>query len=547
MDFADYGSLIARALDSYDRPAVERHCEAFRDHLKTTNAVCPLPVAKVLLNNLRRKRYFDTIQQLADALLQNGQTDPYVSRQYAQALIDHGQLALAVQHLTVLLPNTAGNPKEDVEVRGLLGRAHKQMFVDSAGSTTRGAEHLGKAIEWYMQVYAGDSTQLWHGINAAALFDRAARDRIAVAGTDNPKQRAESIAAPVLQTVESRWKNGEASMWDLGTAAEACIALGHTENAVHWMERYVREPAGDAFEFASSRRQLLEIWQLTPDGGPGALMLPILEAELLKKNGGSLQLDAKRVSAPASPATQESLEAILGRDRYVSYKFMLQALERAKSVAQIRDGTDVGIGTGFIVRGGDIAKQLGDERLLLTNAHVISEDPYVVNLPALEPEEASVVFGSGREFRLKEVLWSSPPNVLDATLMRLDGDASDIEPLPIAKRLPLADGEQRVYIIGHPRGGPLSFSIHDNTLIDHEGPPNGSPRRRDVVRLHYRAPTEGGSSGSPVFNAQWRVVGIHHAGGTDMPRLNGNTGTHPANEGLWLQSIRAAYVEANDD
>lgn len=547
MDFADYKSLITRALDSYDRPAVERHCEAFRDHLRTTNVVCPLPVAEALLNNLRRKRYFSTVQHMADALLQNGQTDPYVSRQYAQALIDRGQLALAIQHLTVLLPNAAGNPKEDVEVRGLLGRAHKQIFVDSAGSTTRGAERLGKAIEWYLQVYADDPTHVWQGINAAALFHRAARDGMPVAGTDNPKQRAESIATSVLQVVENKWKKGEASMWDSGTAAEACIALDRIEDAAVWMERYVREPAGDAFELASTRRQLVEIWQLSPDGGPGALVLPILEAALLAKDGGHLQFDAQSLSASASPTTQQSLEAILGRDSYVSYKFMLRALERAKSVAQIRDDTDVGIGTGFIVRGRDIAKQLGDERLLLTNAHVISEDPYVVNPPALAPEETSIVFGSGQKFGVKEVLWSSPPNVLDATLMRLDGDASNIEPLPIAKRLPPSDGKQRVYIIGHPRGGPLSFSIHDNTLIDHEGPPNGSPRRRDVVRLHYRAPTEGGSSGSPVFDDKWQIVGIHHAGGTGMPRLNGSTGTHPANEGLWLQSIRAAYAEANND
>jgi len=542
MDFADYGSLIAKALDSYDRPAVEQHCEALRDHLKTTDEVCPLPIAKALLNKLRCKRYFRTMQQVADALLQNGQTDPRMSRQYAQALIDRGQLALAIEHLMVLLP-IAGS--EDAEVRGLLGRAHKQMFVDSAGSTTRGEEHLGKAIDWYLQVYVEDPTKVWHGINAAALFHRAAQDGIAVAGTDDPQHRAESIAASVLRLVENQWKNGKASMWDCATAAEACIALDRVNDAAVWMERYVREPAGDAFEFGSTRRQLVEIWQLMSERGPGALVLPILESELLAKEGSHLQFDAQSLSASASTTTQQALEKILGRHRYVSYKFMLRALERAKSVAQITDVNDSGVGTGFIVRGGDIAEQLGDEPLLLTNTHVVSEDPYVVNPPALSPEEARVVFGSGQRFGVKKVVWSSPPNVLDTALIRLDGDASNVEPVPIARRLPLADGEQRVYIIGHPRGGPLSFSIHDNMLIDHEGPPNGSPPRPDVVRLHYRAPTEGGSSGSPVFNAQWLLIGIHHAGRKDMPRLNSHTGTHPANEGLWMQSIRDAYAKAN--
>jgi V8-like Glu-specific endopeptidase len=80
-------------------------------------------------------------------------------------------------------------------------------------------------------------------------------------------------------------------------------------------------------------------------------------------------------------------------------------------------------------------------------------------------------------------------------------------------------------VIGHPKGGSLSFSIHDNVLLDHKAP-----------HLHYRAPTEGASSGSPVFNSQWKLVGLHHAGSKDMRRLNGE-GTYAANEGIWIQSI----------
>ncbi|HBL29593.1 MAG TPA: serine protease, partial [Acidobacteria bacterium] len=45
----------------------------------------------------------------------------------------------------------------------------------------------------------------------------------------------------------------------------------------------------------------------------------------------------------------------------------------------------------------------------------------------------------------------------------------------------------KVYVIGHPLGGGLSLSLTDNALL-------GTSERL----LHYRAPTEGGSSGSPV-------------------------------------------------
>ena len=48
--------------------------------------------------------------------------------------------------------------------------------------------------------------------------------------------------------------------------------------------------------------------------------------------------------------------------------------------------------------------------------------------------------------------------------------------------------------------------------------------------MHYRAPTEKGSSGSPIFNASpWQVVALHHAGGRPEE--------WPANEGIWIPSI----------
>ena len=61
------------------------------------------------------------------------------------------------------------------------------------------------------------------------------------------------------------------------------------------------------------------------------------------------------------------------------------------------------------------------------------------------------------------------------------------------------------------------------------------------THLHYRAPTEGGSSGSPVFEEQWKLIGLHHAGGSTMPRLNGK-GTYEANEALRIDEIRDAIT-----
>jgi V8-like Glu-specific endopeptidase len=51
--------------------------------------------------------------------------------------------------------------------------------------------------------------------------------------------------------------------------------------------------------------------------------------------------------------------------------------------------------------------------------------------------------------------------------------------------------QQRVYVIGHPGGRELAVSLYDNSLAEYS---------QQYVR--YRSPTEGGNSGSPVFDRQ---------------------------------------------
>jgi V8-like Glu-specific endopeptidase len=55
--------------------------------------------------------------------------------------------------------------------------------------------------------------------------------------------------------------------------------------------------------------------------------------------------------------------------------------------------------------------------------------------------------------------------------------------------------------------------------------------------VHYRTPTEPGNSGSPVFDDLWRLVALHHAGKSDMRKLNGKPGTYEANEGINILAI----------
>jgi V8-like Glu-specific endopeptidase len=246
-----------------------------------------------------------------------------------------------------------------------------------------------------------------------------------------------------------------------------------------------------------------------------------------------------RVGAAIAAVGNKALEKVLGADGVVTLKWYLQGLERCRTVAQVRTLSGEGFGTGFLIRGAALAPSLADELLLLTNAHVISDDPQVqVDAGSLPSSDAVACFEAlegapANEYRIAQVLWSSPPDDLDATLVRLDPALTVKDVLSVSKTLPLCDGKQKVYVIGHPGGRTLSLSLHDNVLLDY-----------DDRRLHYRAPTEGGSSGSPVFDQMWRLIGLHHAGSLEMPRLKNQEGTYPANEGILIQRIIQAVQAA---
>ena len=96
------------------------------------------------------------------------------------------------------------------------------------------------------------------------------------------------------------------------------------------------------------------------------------------------------------------------------------------------------------------------------------------------------------------------------------------------RRSPLIDAKAKAYVVGHPRGSGLQISLHDSLLLDIDD---------DDCLVHYRTPTDPGSSGSPVFNKQWDVIAVHHSGSAKTPRLHGD-GHYEANEGIALSAVR---------
>lgn len=496
--------------------------------------------AKVLVETLRNQRDYELMGQLAEAVSRCDTKDAKNRRLYAQYLIDTGKATAAIDVLQPLARRLKKSDPEFVETTGLLGRCYKQIFFDAGDKGSAGArEALKKAIVAYRGPYEENTQNTWHGINLLALLSRARSLGIRTAPGLDPHALAKQVIATLAALPAEKRDD-----WFLPALAEASLGLRDWDVIDRNIHQYVTAKDTKAFHVASTLRQFTQVWDLENRDERGRALVDMLRARLLQLDGGGLQLAPDELQRLRAQGTPEGgrLEAVLGTNGTQTYQWWKTGIERAASVAAIRQRMGSRVGSGFLVRAGDIGSDAGDELLVLTNFHVVNEHGAS---PGIQPAEAEVVFEAvdpGKAYAVTQLLWSSPPDRHDACLLRLAGPVSGIAPLPVAQSLPALDDTARVYIIGHPGGRDLAFSFQDNELLDHEGPPLGAPQIPNVCRLHYRAPTEGGSSGSPVFNSRlWQVIALHHKGGKiGMPRLNGKDGAYGANEGIGIQSIAAA-------
>lgn len=519
---------IAERLNEFDWHEAEALTQSLVKRLKAASQAFPRDEASQVLKQLRRKRQFSLMTLVADALRVRGASDPTVIRQYAQALIDQGQLDLARLMLAEIAVESDTLTREQKEAKGLSGRIYKQMYVNANNPTDSAQQaNLRQSISHYDFVYAKAPDEYWHGINVVALLARAERDRVDVEGVRRKDFR--EFAKDILRRLEEQEADkGDLDYWDRATSIEAHVALGEFAGALKAARKYVLNPAVDAFECFSTQRQLREVWQLgdRADGGSqdAALILAVLDSALLKRSGGEVQLRARDV--------EQGLQANFSGEPDLPFTWWQTGLERCKAIARIEDKYNRKRGSGFLVRAGDFLDEGGDERLLLTNWHVISKDRQ--HPLSIAPGDALANFeAAGCRFQVASEMVAYKRD-LDASLVRLEDSKGleghcPLEPMPapfdVSKKQ-----KQRLYVIGYPGGRSLSFSIHDSVWLDFDG-----------TRLHYRTPTEGGSSGSPVFDQEnWTLLGLHHKGLQTMPRLRGE-GTYQANEAISVTAIREAF------
>ena len=443
--------------------------------------------ARKILALLRRKRRFVEMEQTAKSFLQLDRRTPLIRLQYAQSLLDQNRIPQALEDLHTLAIEVAGDPLAGPEARGLIGRAYKQLYINEGSS-----DNLKQALAAYMpdwQARRGDYR--WQGINVAALLARADRDGIAT----GINLGAQDVAHSILNDIEMK---GATGAWDYGIAMEASVTLRDSDGALEWASKYVKHPGADAFEIASTLRQMKELWRLG-DNPDGEKLLPVLEYALLQCEGSTLE--------PTGSRTQDAsgFEAVYGAEGSMYLQWFDTMQQRCLAVARVFDkATGAPSGTGFVVRGRNLHDDWGDAPVFVTNAHVLSLNPE--DQAPLRPDTAKAEFTRLPErpaAALGELLFSSPRTQLDVTILRIanlpDG-ATILQPSRYKPTLPEGGSRpQRIYVIGHPKGGEMTVSMYDNNLAGYVPP-----------YVRYRSPTEGGSSGSPVFNRGLDLFALHH-------------------------------------
>lgn len=223
-------------------------------------------------------------------------------------------------------------------------------------------------------------------------------------------------------------------------------------------------------------------------------------------------------------------ERTIGTDDLLNVNYLSKGVLAAKSVGRINVNTDAGsgYGTGFLIA----------PNIVITNNHVLSN---------VEDAASSYI-----EFNYEEDPLDRPLNAsafsfnpaklfitnieLDFTIVYVDGNSinsadtlSSFGSLKLIEKTGKLQVGEKVSIIQHPNGGRKQVALRNNEVVD----------IFDQF-IHYETDTEPGSSGSPVFNEEWEVVGLHHSG---VPGRDAQGNILAIDDTIWMPSRGQSQIK----
>ena len=218
----------------------------------------------------------------------------------------------------------------------------------------------------------------------------------------------------------------------------------------------------------------------------------------------------------SGPSATATLEKLMGpKSTLVPITYLEVGLLRARSVVRVKraDGSS---GSGFII----------DDNTLITNNHV---------LPNAAAASSSII-----QFNYQQTSGGLNAPVEEARLLpdtfrtstaddwsavKVEGEAPSRWGILTLTRSSVKAGDH-VNIIQHPGGGPKQISLFANIVVFVGG-----------GRVQYLTDTLPGSSGSPVFDAQWNVIALHHSGGWLTEPNAASKSTYYRNEGISIDRV----------
>jgi V8-like Glu-specific endopeptidase len=223
--------------------------------------------------------------------------------------------------------------------------------------------------------------------------------------------------------------------------------------------------------------------------------------------------------------TSTDLERVLGStDHLVKIAWLQQGLKAARSVCRVVLPNKKN-GTGFVLEGG----------YLLTNFHVLFNEQSIkdAKIEFNYEEDVHGVTQQTATYKLDATDFKlSKLNEYDFVYVKIldpDNTLKEWGHLEVDTFSESQEGEP-VNIIQHPEGGVKQIALTYNYVL-------GTWEHR----LFYQTDTKKGSSGSPVFNKDWKVVALHHAGASKEDggglKINEKGDKMPANEGILMKHI----------
>jgi V8-like Glu-specific endopeptidase len=353
------------------------------------------------------------------------------------------------------------------------------------------------------------------------------------------------MAQPILKAFPFPWATREAqdlhiTMCQLYPTAKGALFIAQKIDLEVYRLNGDQEPYfvwKEVLDMAANTGKVRDLVQLVRDQNKNNPSRNVLDDLLAEKAVMSSELrapDGTPVFITATDTVSEQ-EALLFRDDLtlstgripwlIEILLRLQTLSPAVCRLECRYGDHPSTGTGF---------RIGPD-LILTNWHVL-----VNSWTTRTATAVSAGFGYDDDANGKPKTADSYDCDVTSIVTNRDDDWGVIrtqKPLPDSVPIiALSTGadpkeETPAFILQHPQGLPKRVGYVRNTIT----------MCNDRV-FHYLTDTQPGSSGSPVFDNQGRLIGLHHVGG--RPQEVAGKMPLKKNEGIRIQRVIEGLAKA---